>query len=350
MAAIWFAIALFDATQTVWAMRAEGMHHAWPQLFLTLLLSWLPWALATPIVLRLGQRYSPLGWVPQNWLIHLAGWASIGVVYATWTAWLETLMNPWAKPSGPGNFLDLSFYKFYEGVLSSLILYFSILAVGYVLDSRERLARHQMETARLNEQLSREQLNALRRQIEPHFLFNALNAIAGLVREGRNDTAVSMIAGLSDVLRRLVEDSTRQEAPLAEEMEFLEKYLEIQKMRFGDRLRLTMNVPPELLQTPVPRLILQPMVENAVKHGIEKSAQGGAVHIAAFRNNGMLTLSVYNDGPGLLVDWERATSGIGITNVRSRLQRLYGDAFQLSLHNHGSGGVEASVSIPYRER
>ena len=154
-AAIWCAIALFDATQTVWAMRAEGMHHAWPQLFLTLLLSWLPWALATPLVLRLGRQYSPLGWSARNWFIHLAACASVAMVYAAWTAWLETLMNPWATPSGPGNFLDLSFYKFYGGVLSSLILYSSILAAGYALDSRERLAGQQIETARLNDHLSK---------------------------------------------------------------------------------------------------------------------------------------------------------------------------------------------------
>ena len=124
-----------------------------------------------------------------------------------------------------------------------MILYGVILMVSYLLDSRERLALQQTETARLNEQLSKAQLNALRKQIEPHFLFNTLNAIAGLVREKRNDAAVDMIAGLSDFLATLLEDSDRQQVPLAEELEFAQKYLDIQKVRFAERLQVSVDVP-----------------------------------------------------------------------------------------------------------
>ena len=120
-----------------------------------------------------------------------------------------------------------------------------------------------------------------------------------MVREQRNDAAVSMIVGLSDFLRRVLEDSTLQQVPLEEEMEFAHKYLEIQKVRFAERLQLSVDVPRELYSAQVPSLILQPMVENAVKHGIAKRAQGGEIRIAASRSNGILTLSVYNDGPGL---------------------------------------------------
>jgi LytS/YehU family sensor histidine kinase len=216
-----------------------------------------------------------------------------------------------------------------------------------MLDSRERLSLQQTETARLNEQLSKAQLNALRRQIEPHFLFNTLNAIAGLVREKRNDAAVGMIAGLSDFLRRVVEDSDRQQVPLAEELEFAQKYLDIQKVRFAERLQVSVDVPRELFSAQVPTLILQPMVENAVKHGIAKRVQGGAIRIAAFRSNGRLTLSVYNDGPSLPAGWEKTPSGVGISNVRTRLQTLYGDEFELSMRNQSPGGVEVSVSVPF---
>ena len=170
----------------------------------------------------------------------------------------------------------------------------------------------QTETARLNEQLSKAQLNALRRQIEPHFLFNTLNAIAGLVRENRNDAAVSMIAELSDFLRRVVKDSDRQQVPLAEELEFARKYLDIQKARFAERLQFTVDVPTELLPAQVPSLILQPMVENAVKHGIARSGcRVAAIRIAASRSNGTLTLRVYNDGPSLPPDWKRASRKLG---------------------------------------
>jgi two-component system, LytTR family, sensor kinase len=345
IAAIWSGIGLFDATQTVFAMRAEGMHHAWVQLFVAVLLWWLPWALATTLVLRLGRQYrqkqvSTLG-------LHLAVCAAIGVVSAGWSDALEELLNPWAKVPGPEPFASLWVQKFYNGLLLYLFIYGAILLVSHVLDSRERLALQRTETARLNEQLSKAQLNALRRQIEPHFLFNTLNAIAGLVREKRNDAAVSMIAGLSDFLRRVVNDSDRQQVALEEELEFAQKYLDIQKVRFAERLQFSVDVPGDLLPAQVPSLILQPMVENAVKHGIAKRVQGGAIRIAASRSNGRLTLRVYNDGPSLPAGWEKNHSGIGILNVRTRLQSLYGDGFELSMRNQEPEGVEVSLSVPF---
>lgn len=241
-------------------------------------------------------------------------------------------------------------FRFFSGLISYLILYVAILGVGYALESRDRLARQQTETARLNEQLSRAQLESLRRQVEPHFLFNSLNAVAGLVREGRSETAVNAISKLSDFLRRVLEDSNRQEVRLDEEIEYLQKYLEVQKIRFADRLEVKLQVPADLLRSQVPSLILQPMVENAIKHGIAKRAQGGEIRVSATRSNGMLKLTVYNDGPGLVVGGENGSSGIGISNTRTRLQRLYGESFELSLQNHGQHGVEAAVSVPFREQ
>jgi two-component system LytT family sensor kinase len=348
IASIWFGVGLVNALQTVFVMHAEGMHHAWGKLFFTCVVDWVPWALATPLVGLLGRRFPPVKLRPLSlWLPHLAAFPIIGLIFCAWTSWLEVLFNPYAVPSGPGSFKNLLFEKYYSGVLASLVLYGTVLAVSYALDSRARLAYQQTETARLNELLSKAQLDALRRQIEPHFLFNTLNSVAGLVREGRNDAAVSMIAGLSDFLRRVLQDFTQQQVPLGEEMEFAQKYLDIQKVRFAERLQLSVDVPRELYPAQVPSLILQPMVENAIKHGIAKRAQGGAIRIAASRSDGMLTLSVSNDGPSLPVDWETSRSGIGMSNVRTRLQSLYGDAFALSMRNQDAGGVEVSVSLPF---
>lgn len=257
----------------------------------------------------------------------------------------ESLLNPWAASGGPDPFRVAWPHKFYSGLLSDLILYSVILLVAHLLDSRGKLALQATETARLNEQLSKAQLNALRRQIEPHFLFNALNAIAGLVREERNDAAVTMVVELSDFLRRVVNDSERQQVLLSEELEFTRKYLDIQKARFADRLEFSVDVPEELLSAQVPSLILQPMVENGVKHGIAKRVQGGAIRISAAQANGMLSLRIYNEGPSLFADWMEK-SGIGMENVRTRLESLYGKAFELTLRNHRSG-VEAIVSLPY---
>jgi sensor histidine kinase YesM len=260
---------------------------------------------------------------------------------------MDIRFNPYAYTAPRSHFTHIWSDRFYNGILASLLLYAATLAFSYVLDSRARLAYQQTETARLNEQLSKAQLDALRRQIEPHFLFNTLNAVAGLVREGRSDAAISMIAGLSDLLRRLLEDFTGQQVPLAEEMEFAQKYMDIQKVRFAERLQFSVDVPTELYPAQVPSLILQPMVENAVKHGIAKRAQGGVIHIAASRSNTTLTLSVSNDGPSLPPNWEIARSGIGISNVRTRLQSLYGNAFELRMRNRDAGGVEVSVSLPF---
>jgi two-component system, LytTR family, sensor kinase len=349
IAAFWLGIGLFDASQTVFVMRAEGMHHAWTSLFITSVLSWLPWAVATPLVFRLAAKHPAAQWRQIGfWTRHLAACAAVGVVYAAWVAMWEELLNPWSAAS-VNPFLHLWPQKFFAGLLSFVILYGIILLVASMLDSRERLAYQVTETARLNEQLSKAQLHALRRQIEPHFLFNTLNAIAGLVRERRNDAAVSMIAELSDFLRRVIDDSSRQQVPLGEELEFALKYLDIQKVRFAERLQVSVSVPSELFSTAVPSLILQPMVENAVKHGIAKRVQGGVIRIRAFPTDDKVTLSVYNDGPMLPQGWERQPSGIGLANVRTRLQSLYGKQFGVNIQNQEPGGVEVSISVPLEQ-
>jgi two-component system, LytTR family, sensor kinase len=348
IAFLWLGFGLVDATQTVFVMRSEGMHHAWGRLFVVTILSFLPWALATETVMRLGRRFPPVKLnSAATWLVHLSCCAGIGLSYAAWATYLDLLLNPYTSSRSPLPFGRLWLDRFSNGIVATMFVYTIILAVTNVLDSRSRLAYQQTETARLNEQLSRAQLDALRRQIEPHFLFNTLNAIAGLVRENRNEDAVSMIARLSDFLRHLLKDSTSQQASLREEVEFVQKYLDIQKVRFVERLQFSVQVPSELMLARVPTLILQLMVENAIKHGIAQRAQGGAILIAASRSQDRLTLSVYNDGPA--VRWEKIDHGVGLSNMRTRLQSLYGKAFELNMQNQAPGGVEVSVSVPFEE-
>jgi two-component system LytT family sensor kinase len=351
IAATWTGVGVIDATQNIFSMQSQGMHHAWVKLFVTLTLSWLPWALVTPFVMRLGRRYPP-GMKPSAWLIHLGVAAGIAMIAAAWAAALEILLQPWMPQESAGPFLAIWRYKMYSTAFPSVILYTFILAISFALDSRGRLAMQQAETARLNEQLSHAQLSALRQQIEPHFIFNALNAIAGLVRENRKDAAVNMIVALSDFLRRVAKDFTDPKVRLAQEMEFLEKYLEIQKARFAERLRVSLQVPAQLLNARVPSLILQPLVENAIKHGIEKRAQGGEVRVAADTSGGRLILSVYNEGPLLdekFLDAEAHPNGIGLSNLRTRLELLYGSDFEMTLKNHDAAGVQLLVSFPHQE-
>jgi two-component system, LytTR family, sensor kinase len=348
IALIWVGIGLIDACETVFPMRAQGMHHAWVSLFATRMLAWLPWALATPLVVRIGRNYPPgrARGLP-TWALHVSAALTLGVVSAAWNAALEMLLNPWLNDPPPNHFAALWLTEFfYSGLLTALVLYAFILAIDFALQSRQRLARQQTDAARLSEQLSKAQLEALRRQIEPHFVFNALNAIAALVRDNRNDAAVDMIVALSEFLRHAAEESTRPQVPLAQEVEHLRRYLEIQKARFADRLQVTLDIPPELLSAQVPSLILQPLVENAIKHGIAKRARGGQIQVAATRADGVLSIHVGNDGPSLPPDFETKRTGIGIVNLRNRLQILYGTGFELALRNQAAGGVQVSISLP----
>jgi two-component system, LytTR family, sensor kinase len=349
IAAIWLAGGLFDSSQTVLIMYAEGRHHPWPPLFAIELASWIPWALATPLVIRLARRYPMVrGMNLRTTGVHLTAFAVISAVAEAWSAVLQVLFNPWGNRHWP-TFVDTWTTTLTFQVLTFLIAYALILTVTYVVDAREGMARQMTETARLNEELSNAQLAALRRQMEPHFMYNTLNSIAGLVRDDRNDAAVSMIVGLSEFLRRASEDSHRSQVTLLEEVEYLQRYLELQKARFGERLQVSVDIPAELLRAQVPNLLLQPLVENAIKHGIAKRVAGGTVRVAGACHDSNLCLTVYNDGPSLPTDWEVKQTGVGIRNLRTRLQILHGDDSELQLRCADPGGVEVVVRLPFRE-
>jgi two-component system LytT family sensor kinase len=349
IAAMWCAGGVIEASQSVLILRfAERKQHSWLPLFGTELATWLPWALATPWVVSMARRYPVIrGATWQAVAVHVATFAAISVVAEAWSAMLQVLFNPWGNRRLPTFWNTWSITLLYQ-VLIFLIAYVLILAITYLVDSRDRIARQAAESARLNEELSKAQLAALRGQMEPHFMFNTLNSIAGLVRDHRNDTAVSMIVGLSEFLRRSSEDSHRPLVTLAEEIEYLQRYVDIQQVRFGDRLKVGVDIPEDLRDAQVPGLLLQPLVENAIKHGIATRVAGGNVRVAATRAEGCILLSVYNDGPGFPADWERG-GGVGLANLRTRLGILYGDASDLQMRRVGTDGVEVVVTLPRRE-
>jgi len=348
VAGIWSAVGLFDASQNVLIMYSEGRHRPLA-LFGTEFVSWLPWALATPLVVRLARRYPMFRAVSvRSVSVHLAAFAVLSTVAWSWSTVLLMLFNPWHNKTWP-TFVDTLTISVIYQVLTFLILYALILAVTYVVDARESMARQMIEAARLNEELSNARLASLRRQMEPHFVYNALNAIAGLVRDHQSDAAVSMIVGLSEFLRRSSEDSHRSQVTLLEEVEYLQRYIDIQKVRFGERLQVSMDVPAELMRAQVPNLLLQPLVENAIKHGIAKRAAGGRVRVTGSCHNGNLRLTVYNDGPNLPPDWESTQTGVGIGNLRTRLRILHGSQADLRLRGADPGGVEVVVTLPFMD-
>lgn len=331
----WLALAVIDASQTVVAMHSMGMHHNWPLVFSVWVAGWLPWIPATGLILAIDRRYPfrSAQWVAPLTL-HVTTAILIALTLMAWQLLLNVVFNP-TEQVPPSAFLSQWTSLLYLSLLSAPALYTMVLVAKNALRARE-----------LSQRLAAAQLGALRHQIEPHFLFNSLNGIAGLIRDSAEDEAVQMIVALSDFLRRTLKGSQLQEVPLREELEFTRQYLAVQKMRFADRLRVDIDVPSDLESASVPYLILQPLVENAVVHGIAKRTQAGLIRIAAKRQNGTLILRVVNDGPALSMN-SNGGGGIGIANVRDRLLHLYGERSKLDLRDSGSG-VEASISIPLR--
>jgi sensor histidine kinase YesM len=347
IAIFWLAAALFEATQSILIQHAIGRHGGEALLFVTELAGWLPWALATPFVIELAQRH-PVVPAPtvRGVGAHLMAFIFITMIAEGWSAALHMLFNPWAHRQAPTFWDTLSATLIFHGLIC-VFAYALILAVTYLVDSRDKVARKVTEAAQLGEELSRAQLAALLRQMEPHFLFNTLNSIAGLVRDDRKAAAVNMIVGLSEILRRASRTQT-PEATLAEEVEYLQRYIDIQKVRFGERLGYSVDIPEALMDAQVPSLLLQPLVENAIKHGLAERLAGGEVRVAAVRQGRILSLSVYNDGPGFAADWESKSTGVGLANLRTRLRIMHGDAADLLVRNV-TGGVEVVVTLPVTE-
>src|ERR1700733_10525926 len=342
IAAIWCAAALFDASQTLLTMHLLGVGKAWLRPLLIVFISWLPWALATPFVIELARRWPIVGGeILKAMSLHLAAFAALSAAAAGWSALLQVIFDPWHRKSPP-TFVDTWSDLLLEQIVTFVIAYALILAATYVVDSREKMARQ-------NEELARAQLAALRGQMDPHFMFNTLNSIASLVYDQRGDAAVRMIVGLSELLRRASEDSHRAQVTLQEEVEYLQRYIDIQKIRFGERLRVSIDIPNELLAIQVPSLLLQPLVENAIKHGVSRRRSGGEVRVAGMSRDGALLLTVYNDGPWEQKDMALAPHRVGLGNLRTRLKILHGDRSSLLLQPADAGGVEVIVTLPLEE-
>ena len=336
----WLALALFDATQTVVSMHAMGMQHDWWTLFFVTMASWGVWAAATPFLLELLRRFPLPSRLVCNWTVHVLACLAIGAAWAAWASMLEHTANPFAYAKGPDPFMPLLKSKFLGNLVGNVILYGAIATLSVTFATRQRLSQQR-------ELLAQAQLAALRLQLEPHFIFNALNTVTGLIREKKDNEAIATVAALGDLLRRVTDGSERQFVALEDEVDFLYKYLEIQQLRFAERLRCKLDIPPALLRATVPDFVLQALVENAIKHGIAKRARGGELRVTAARQGEILTLTVFNEGPALAGGC--LDGGVGLSNTRQRLQALYGEAASLTLRDTVKG-VLAAVTLPYREQ
>lgn len=230
----------------------------------------------------------------------------------------------------------------YDGFV---LLAWSLLYYG--INDWAELEKQRARAAKAEATAHAARLRALQSQLEPHFLFNTLNAISTLVAEGNNSAATRMIARLSDFLRLTLDTAETSEISVAEELEFVRRYVEIEQVRFGDRLRVTIDAQPETARGLVPALILQPLVENAVKHGVLPREEGGSVTVTIAQNDGALHICVADDGPGLSKAAD-GQLGVGLPNTAARLKELYGEDSQFSIASPPGGGVSAKIKIPFR--
>lgn len=230
----------------------------------------------------------------------------------------------------------------YDGFV---LLVWSLLYCG--VNDWIELAKQRERATKAEAMAHAARLRALQSQLEPHFLFNTLNAISTLVVEGQNSNAARMITRLSDFLRLSLDAAETPEISVAEELEFVRRYLEIEQVRFGDRLRVAIEAPADTMRGLVPALVLQPLIENAVKHGVLPQEQGGSVSVIIARNNGTLRMCVADNGPGL-PDKAAVISAVGLSNTAARLAELYGEKSRFSLDSSPGGGVTATIEIPFR--
>ncbi len=318
------------------------------------------WAALTPVVFALVRRY-PLeraDWA-RRLIVHLllAFAVATAVEVARILIVRPLLLAEFPRFERSERFsrrIDPSRALTHLQFLDELVIYLAILATGfardYFLRFRERQAeatRLLAETVRLEAQLADARLSALRMQLNPHFLFNTLHAVSALVE--RDPSGVRrIVARLSTLLRRALDTSTPQEVPLRDELDFLRGYLDIQRVRFQDRLEVAEDVTPEALDALVPNLVLQPLVENAVEHGVSRLEAGtGRIEIRARREADALVLEVRDNGPGLIDGEADREGGVGLSNTRARLDALYGAAHTLTLEPAPAGGLIARVTLPY---
>ncbi len=229
----------------------------------------------------------------------------------------------------------------------NLAVYFVIVSIVQAFNQFRRTQERERKAAELEARLAQAKLQALRMQLHPHFLFNTLNAISTLVHKDPH-AADEMIVNLSELLRAALDTTNDQEVSLRRELEFLDRYLEIQQVRFGDRLRVEKLVDAAALDGKVPTLILQPLVENAIKHGIEPQTNSGLIEIGAWRREDRLRLRVHNNGVPIRAV-ARESMGIGLANTKARLEELYGSGGQILLTSGADGGFTVEMEIPYHD-
>jgi two-component system, LytTR family, sensor kinase len=307
------------------------------------------WFLLTPLILWLGRRFP---FEKGGWKISLPAHLVISFVIAFFQLAIDAFVLPklgYLRRYQSAPFSDI--YKIFllVNLHFSVAIYWAVLSIYQAVRYYRKYRERELTTSKLEARLAQSRLQVLKGQLQPHFLFNTLNAISELIYKDR-EAAERMIGDLSDLLRLSFEKLEVQEISLKQELDFLKKYLEIEQMRFHDRLLVEMEISPDTLDACVPNMILQPLVENAIKHGIAPRSTGGKIQIGAARSNGSLELSVADNGIGVpFNDVDNLSEGVGLSNTRRRLRHLYGDRHKFALKADKASGLRVNLTIPFKE-
>jgi signal transduction histidine kinase len=324
----WTALAVFFALSSSLTYISQGRPPIWGLALAFSLAQWWLWAALTPVVFLASRRW-PLG--RGRLLRHVPIHLVIGLAAAYGKITAEGYVRLWLFNAQP--------YVVFSNLALQVLIYWALVAGVHALD---QYGRSRARAADAEGRLNQAQLQLLRAQLQPHFLFNALNAVSELIHEDP-DRADQMIGRLSDLLRATLDAHDRADVTLDEEVDLVRCYLAIQEVRLGDRLVASIDVPPEAGRFHVPYLLLQPLVENAIEHGIGPRASGGVVRLSADVAAGQLTMIVEDDGVG----WTPGSrEGIGLANTRARLTSLYGRAASFSMAGRPGGGATATIVLP----
>jgi two-component system LytT family sensor kinase len=338
----WTFIGLFYSTK----MAIHGRSVGYGDSLKYSLAQWYIWGVLTPVIMSVDRRLpAPRDAVLQRALFH------VPLSFLFTTLYVYALEGAQSLLGLPNDFalsprlLQTTWLG--GGFHWNYLVYWLIVGMYAAYDYASALKERHVRTAELERLLAESRLNTLRSQLHPHFLFNTLNAVSAHV-ERNPRVARRMLEQLGGLLRLSLEHADEQEIPLEKELAFLDQYLALQKVRFEDRLEVEMSIEPLTLTCLVPTFLLQPLVENAIKHGIASRTARGLMRISAWRDNSTLRLQVMDDGPGLPDGWDSDShQGVGLCNTRERLDHLYGSAHQISIANRATCGVSVDVSLPF---
>ncbi len=343
--ALWTLFGIYSSLQTHYRGSFRPDPFTWSYSFYIEMTYALSGMIFTPFIFFTARRFR---------LERKPHWKNIGmhlVAAAVFASSLKVLWDVFVQPPKGwirGGFtLEKLLLSIDAGFDYGVGLYWLVVLLLYAVEFYQRYEAGLVNAAQLQTQLVQAQLDSLKMQLHPHFLFNTLHTISALVHEDP-EAAERMIAQLSEMLRLSLDNAGLHEVPLREELHFLDLYLEIEQIRYADRLRVKYEIEPETRDALVPNLVLQPLVENAVRHGIAPKTAGGEISISAARQNGNLMIRIVDNGAGLKSDGVTLSkAGVGLSATRGRLERMYGSSQSMILRDLAAGGVEVRVVVPF---